>query len=438
VNPLARAAAIVNRPRELKRYTTAELLSPWQDNRPHFKEWDTETAIKDGFKASVWVYACVYRIMKDAASVPWIAEVRKGDAWEPDETHPLTELMEYPNDYMSRQDMIERLTAHLYLGGNGLWSKIIITSRRGVTRGRKIVAELWPIDPSGITPVPSRSQFIAKYRYEKDGVVIKDWDPAEIIHFSFTDPGNPYWGMSPLQAAARTVDTDIEAVKWNKVALQNRAVPDGIFSFPQALTKDQWSEARERVREQFQESSERRAPWVMGSSAQYTAMSLTPVEMDWLESRKDMRVEICAVYGVHPPIVGIYDDATLANIATARRMHWEDTIIPYLDDLDAGLNRSLVPHFGPRDQLRLSYDTTAVQALQRNLKELIDTGEKMHRMGIPVNDIIQRLELQLDPVEGGDVGYIPNSLVPIQLAGEIPPAADDGAAVEPEPEPGEE
>jgi len=34
---------------------------------------------------------------------------------------------------MSRQDMIERLTVHLYLGGNGLWSKVIV---------RKIVAEI--------------------------------------------------------------------------------------------------------------------------------------------------------------------------------------------------------------------------------------------------------------------------------------------------------
>jgi HK97 family phage portal protein len=429
VNPFERAAAIVTAPRELKRYATAELLPAWKDNRPHFKEWDTGKAIKDGFKASVWVYACVYRIMKDAASVPWIAEVRKGDEWEPDEQHPLTELMEYPNEFMSRQDMIERVTAHLNLGGNGLWSKLMITSRRGLTRGRKIVAELWPIDPSGIKPVPSRAKFIARYQYEKDGVVIKDWDPAEIIHFSFTDPGDPYWGMSPLQAAARTVDTDVEAVKWNKVALQNRAVTDGIFSFPQPLDKQQWEEARERVRQEFQDSSERRAPWVMGSSAKFERMSLSPVEMDWLESRKDMRVEICAVYGVHPPIVGIYDDATLANIATARRMHWEDTIIPYLDDLDSGLNRSLVPHFGPRDQLRLSYDTTAVQALQRNLKELIDTGEKMHKMGIPLNDIIQRLELQLDPVAGGDVGYIPSTLIPAMLAGEIAPATEPEPAV---------
>jgi phage portal protein BeeE len=140
MNPLARAASLITftRLRELKGYTTAELLPAWKDNRPHFKDWDTENAIKEGYKASVWVYACVYRLMKDVASVPWIAQVRKGDEWLPAPDNPLTDLMEHPNPYMSRQDMMERLTAHLHLGGNGLWSKVMV---------RRVVSELWPIDP---------------------------------------------------------------------------------------------------------------------------------------------------------------------------------------------------------------------------------------------------------------------------------------------------
>jgi HK97 family phage portal protein len=223
--------------------------------------------------------------------------------------------------------------------------------------------------------------------------------------------------MSPLKAAARTVDTDVEAVRWNKVALQNRAVGDGVFTFPNPLTREQWERAREQVRQQYEGVDNARRPWVLGSGASYNRMSLTPVEMDWLASRKDMRVEICAALNVHPPIVGIYDDATLANIATARRMHWEDTIIPILEDLEGCLNRTLVPHFGPRDRLRLVFDTSQVRALQRNLKELVETGEKMQKMGVPLNHIIQRLELQLDPVPGGDVGYIPSTMIPLSIAG---------------------
>jgi hypothetical protein len=118
---------------------------------------------------------------------------------------------------------------------------------------------------------------------------------------------------------------------------------------------------------------------------------------------------------VHPPIVGIYEDATLANIKTAREMHWEDTIIPYLDDLKGALNRSLVRRFGKRDTLRLAYDTSEVRALQDKFHKQIETGERMFKMGVPFNQIIQRLGLRMDPVPGGDVGYVPSTMVPAGL-----------------------
>ena len=70
------------------------------------------------------------------------------------------------------------------------------------------------------------------------------------MHNKFNDPGNPYWGLAPLQAGARAVDIDVEAVKFQKVGLQNRAITDGIFTFEHPLTQDQWDEARAMVREQ--------------------------------------------------------------------------------------------------------------------------------------------------------------------------------------------
>jgi phage portal protein BeeE len=62
--------------------------SPEQD--PAVGDWSTRKAIEQGLKASSWVYICVKRLMKAAASVPWVAEELHGKKWEPIETHPLT------------------------------------------------------------------------------------------------------------------------------------------------------------------------------------------------------------------------------------------------------------------------------------------------------------------------------------------------------------
>lgn len=415
-NPLARA---VRRMRsagsggEVKSLPTHAFLSAFQHNQPLWTDWDSAKAVKEGFKASAIVYACVRTLMQTAASVPWSAyvraEPRKGSRrkWETAENHPLTELLERPNEHMSRQQLVERLTAHLYLGGNSILQQIRV---RGTT------VELWPIhDLSKIKVVPSRTDFIARYEVDVDGRQVP-LEPEDVVHAMFTDPSNPYWGMSPLMAAARVVDTDVEAVKWNKVALQNRAVPDGVFSAKNTITRDQYDEMRLMVREQYEDRA--RAPWVLGAGTEFHQMGLSPVEMDFLESRKNNRAEIASVFGVPLPIIGFYEDATLANIETARKIFWGDTVKPFLEGVRSSLAHKIVPDFGDPRQLTLAPDYSEVEALREDLTGKIDNAVKLHSIGVPVNAINQRLELDLDEIPGGDVGLVSATLVPLTRVGE--------------------
>ena len=408
-NPLRRAAQLMVA-REAKSVTTSQLLPVHQADTPQFRDWSTRNAIKEGYKVSVWVYTAISLKAKAVASVPWFVRKIKSDGtWEPDYTHPLSRLLKRPNEFMSRRDMMERLVAHLELGGNGLWTKL---------RVGKMVVELWPIDPTGVRPVPSPAKFISRYEYDLDGVK-KDLDPADVLHLMYPDPANPYWGLSPLQAAARVVDTDVEAVKWNKVSLQNRAQASGVLSFKHPLDPDQWDEAREQVRRQIQGPENARGILVMGASADWKQMSLTPIEMDFIKSRQFSREEILSVFHVPPTMAGIGDNAALSNVLTWRRIFWSDTIVPLLEDIRAGMNRALVPEFGDPEKIDLMYDVTNVEALQDDFHKKIETAEHMFRMGIPVNVIIDRLELDIDALPGGDQGFIPGTMVPLSIAGAL-------------------
>lgn len=389
--------------KEQKAFTPG-MMSNNLNNQPIWSDWSTENAIQSGMKSSTYVYACVDRLMKSVASIPWNAYVKnsKGE-WEEAHDHPLEQLIQNPNPFMSRKQLMEIITAHLYLGGNAVLQKIKV---------RDTTVELWPISPDSIKPVPSKTDFIKEYRYNKNGH-ITNYAPDEIAHFMFIDPSNVYWGMSPLLAGARTVDTDVEAVKWNKVALQNRAITDGVFSFDNVLTQDQWDEARKQVRDQHQGSENARTPWVLGSGAKWNQMSLSPVEMDFLNSRKMTREEICSIFQVPPPMVGIYENATLANIETARKILWVDTVIPLLDGLQEVLNRSLAKEFSmDGKEVWLGYDITNVQALQENMNEKITNAQALFSMGVPFNMINARLELGFDAIESGDSGYMPMNLMP--------------------------
>ncbi len=282
------------------------MLPVWQENKDaKFNDWETERAIKHGLKASTYVYACINAIARAVSSVPWYVYKEKNvGEWEVINRHPLELLVDRPTPYHSRKDLMTGMVQHLYLGGNSVFSKV---------RGGGIVTELWQLPPDAIKIYASRENYINYYEYEKDGVK-RRLEQKDILHNKFNDPANPYWGISPLQAGARLVDSDIEAIKFQKVSLQNRAITDGIFSFEHPLTTQQWEEARAMVREQHQGMNNSHTPWVLGAGAQYTQMSLSPVEMDFLNSRKFNREEICSIFQVPPPIVGIMDTSTYNNI----------------------------------------------------------------------------------------------------------------------------
>jgi len=385
-------------------FSPGALLPAWLNRQLFWTDWDNAKAIAEGFKASVWVYRALGAIASAAASIPWyVATKSRGGDWARMDGHPLEILLEDPNPQSSRQELIERVVLSLGLAGEAFIAKTVLSSG--------MVAELWPLLPVGMTVLPSSTDFIAGYRYEQSGIR-RDFQPVEIIHALFPDPANLYRGLSPLKVAGRVVDTDVQATEWNKIALQNRAVTDGMFSFEQPLTTQKWEEARQRVREQYGGSGNARTPWVMDSSAKWIPMALSPVDMDFIEGRKLTREEICQAFGVPPTFFGI-GDPTYSNFQTAEKVLWNNTIVPLLERLAGVLSRTLLPHFGRPSELWLRYDLGGVKALKGDVLIKSQAFATLTASGVPANAAIEMLELDLEPIEGGDA---PNGLRPLAPA----------------------
>lgn len=420
-NPL-RAAVRLMDDRKAAPPAVPALVPSYQIGRPQAPKWDTKKAVTDGFEVSTLVYRCCVIWMQCVASVPWLAYTRgKGaDApWEPAPDHPLSLLVDQPNTQQSFQEVVQLVTAHMQLGGNFTLRKILVGGTE--TRPDELRA-LWPLNVAAMQPIPAAVGpvgSVSGYRYEWDGV--RETFPADqIVHGMFPDPINPFWGVSPLMAAARVVDTDVSMADWNRTAMENRAVPDGVFVFKDNLTEEEYEEARARVREQRLGTRNAREPWVIGNAAQWIQTGMTPAEMDFIASRGLNREEICAAFGVPVSLVIGQKDNTFANYAEARRAFWLDSVIPFLETIRAPLNRALVPHFGDRRGLWLSFDTSNVPALQGNLTEKIDGYAKLVEHGVPPNVAAARVELDIDEIEGGDVSLIPATLVPLSMAGGAP------------------
>lgn len=394
VQPVERQLAL-----SIKSATLPELTPRWWlfSRRDH--DWDIETAVIEGYQASAVVYAAVEKRAKLLASVPWVAERRtRGGDWEPAENSPLQRLIDRPNPEQSMYELVYQISQSLDLAGNAYVSEI--------KRGGKPVA-LWHLPAKYMRLTPGRVRLVDYFEYAEGGTKVRI-EPEDMIHLKMPNPNSRWFGMPVLMAAGRATDVDRESGIWQKASLQNRGVIDVHFEVPEGTDPEQIDAMKKRWKEKQSAPANAREPTF--TSGKVTQMGQTAVEMDFVESRKAVWTEIAAVFGVPLAALGFTENVNLANAESMNKQLWQDTVIPQLDLIKRQLNHQLASEFGP--EFRLSYDLSNVTALQESLDSKLESAERLYRMGVPFNVINQHLEMGLDEIEGGDVGYIPSGMIP--------------------------
>ena len=318
--------------------------------------------------------------------------------WEATPTHPLQTLLDNPNPMMSMGELMRLQVTHLDLAGNAYWKKV-----RGGRNNEAL--ELWPVMPYPITVDVAVDGMV---NYYKVGCNNERIDADDMCHFMYTNPDNLYFGQAPLQAAGKAVDVDNAAQAWQKISMQNRGVPDYMISFESDLTPDQHQQASALIKDKTGPASAREP--LITSKAKVQQLSMSPVEMDFMETRRFSREEACSVYGVPSALIAEMGNVNLANAESARKLFWLDTVIPLMDELQDSLNRCLARDYGPN--VRIIYDTTNVAALQVNFTERMTSATALWNMGVPFNEINSRLKLGFDDIDSGDTGYISQSVIP--------------------------
>jgi len=208
---------------------------------------------------------------------------------------------------------------------------------------------------------------------------------------------NDWYGMSPIEAAACSIDQHNTVASHNLALLQNGGRPSGALMVGRHdrslnLTDEQRQELREDVRALYQGNDNAGRILVLEGDFEWQEMGLSPRDLDFIEGKSLTAREIAQAYGVPPMLVGVRGDATFSNYREARFHLWEDTILPFLDYFTDELNRWLAPQFEPG--LRLTHDVDRIPALAQRREEawskianasFLTLNEKRHAVGyVPV------------------------------------------------------
>jgi HK97 family phage portal protein len=296
-----------------------------------------------------WVYAAVNAISQEVAMQRPYLYVVSGQAEHEQaplpHDHPLIRLLAEPNPWMTPWELWYLTTVYLELTGNCYWYAPLFQVGRTRTR---VPAELWIIPTPWVRIIPDSREYVRGYQVAAPGGPVQQFDPDEIIHLKYPNPLDLYYGLSPLQANALTVDANTELQKSRYLAFHAGQRPGMVLQTEQTLTEQTVRRLEEKVQARFGGRENWHRPLILEQGLRASPWTLTPAEMDYLNSSRMTRDEIFALYRVPPPVASSVENMGLgADIwFGARVMFCEGTVQPKLSLIGQALTRDLARRYG--------------------------------------------------------------------------------------------
>ena len=223
-----------------------------------------------------------------------------------------------------------------------------------------------------------------------------------VLHGTLFHPLDDYYGLSPIEAAAKAIDVHNEGAAWTKSLLDNAARPSGALVFKGTsglsnLTEEQFNRLKRELGDNYAGAMNAGRPLVLDGDLEWQGMSHSPADLDFANTRDVAAREIALSFGVPPMLLGIPGDNTYSNYREANLAFWRGTVLPLVARTASSLTRWLAPKFG--DTLRIGFDADQVQALAL---ERESTWDKLNAASfLTLNE--KRTAAGYSPIDGGDV-----------------------------------
>lgn len=380
--------------------------------------WSTirfEQLADEGYRKNSAVFACV-RLWANSFPEPRLTlvnETPEGPTLLPG--HPLQRLIKRPNPRMSERMLMTYAVTYMAVGGDCFLFKE--RNQRGD------VIALWPLHAGQITPVAATgSGWLSHYLY-KDDVTEHRVEASEIVQIMWApDPLNPLRGLSPLIAAARSVDTDAAAQAYVFNLLKNDAVPLTVVTLKEPVGETRLKQLKAQFKQGFGGDSTGEPMFIEGDEASVSRLgaSLGDLAAEALHNIPESR--IAAAFEVPAVMVGLHVGLSRAIQGAPAEMQegWTETVrVPrwrlVQDQIDLGLRDD----FKLPDTAAIEYDLNEVAALEGSREKSRATARADFRAGlITRNEALSATGRE--PVDGGDVYLVPSSTVEVP-AGEASP-----------------
>lgn len=325
--------------------------------------------------------------------------------------YPLLTLM--ANSRMTSFEFMKNLVSQVLLLGNAY---VVPTYAGGA------ISELILLDPHTVTFDKYRNTYIISSNLTG---VIGTYTADEVLHIRNVSLDGGYTGVSTITYAANSLNIAAASDNKQDELFQPGSTLRGYMSGTEDLTRgfgavqdEQLRTVTDRVESEI--ASGKRIFQVPGAM-KFNPLTLSPADLQLLESKSFNVLEICRFFGVHPDKVFSQSSTNYKASENTQTAFMTDTLQPMLMRIENEFTVKLIPRkLWPKYRIKFDLD----DYYQVDISTKSDYMTKTIQAGVYTVNEWRRKEGRR-PVPGGDIAFVSCNVAPINSAkikGEVTPA----------------
>lgn len=308
--------------------------------------------------------------------------------------HPILDLMNNPNESDSLYSFLYKTQLFLELTGDAYI--LINKTDRGIPISMDVLySQYINIQTDGLNRVIAYN-----YGVPKDGKYQYSFLPDQICHLKFFNPNDVLYGISPLEACARSYGMIVAMDTFEEALNRNMGVPSGIVKYKNQTIKDKDRELVEsKWQNKFAGVGRGGKVLVTDADMDFLSVGISPREMVFLEGRKWSREDILSCYGI-PHALIVTESVNRANMTESSIQYHYNTVEPRLKMLSQQITSQLIRKNGiDGKNLRVEfYREAPINHEEVNKRAEILTNNK----AMTVNELREMLGMDLIEDEYGN------------------------------------
>ena len=342
------------------------------------------------------VFACIRLLSENVATMPLGTYERRADTRV---SVPLPDYLSFQPPQGSRIDYLSQVMLSLLSAGKAF----VATPRDALG----VPVDLVPLQPE-LVKVERSETGIYSYRVGENR-----YTPRDVMHIrGMTMPG-AVDGLSPLQAAMKSIELGLAAQDFGSSFFRNGALPAGIIEAPGEYPKSSAERVASLWNRNHRGASNAGKIGVLTGGAKFVKVTISPEEAQFLETRQFTVPEICRFFGVPPHLVADASNSTSwgSGLEEQNLSFGQMSLRPWVARIEEAHDRLLTTHGQRNTFMRLNMDALG----RAGTKERYDAYAVGLASGFLTINEVRRLE-DLPPVPDGDVSMAGQQLTAEDVA----------------------